>query len=56
MGLIVSIFLLIFLCICPPYFELWDFFVTDLSTTLQAGIVIVGIQVDEDLLHSGIES
>ena len=57
-GLWTSLLLLILPCICPIFFLsiLWmmKFFVKDFSETVQARVVIFGMQVDNDVLYRGI--
>ena len=47
-------------CICPIFFpsilSRMKFFVKDFSTTIQARVLIFGMQVDDDLLYRGIEN
>ena len=57
-GLRTSRLLLILPCICPIFFlsivSVMKFFVNDFCETVQAGIVIFGEQVDNDVLYRGI--
>ena len=47
-------------CICPIFFSSIlsrvEFFVKDFSRTIQAIVLIFGMQVDDDLLYLGIEN
>ena len=39
-----------------PYFEEWNFFVKDFSATMEARMLIFGMQVDDDLMYGRIEN
>ena len=57
-GLQTSLLLLILFCICPIFFlsilRMMKFFVKDVYETVQARVVIFGMQVDNDVLYRGI--
>ena len=58
-GLRTSLHMLILPCICPiffffPYFEIIKFFVKDFCEIMQAGVVIFGKQLNDDVLYRGI--
>ena len=57
-GLRTSLLLLPLTCICPIFFLsiLWmmKFFVKDFCETVQARVVIFGMQIDNDVLYRGI--
>ena len=57
-GLQTSLLLLILPCICPVFFlsivSVMKFFIKDFCETVQARIVIFGMQVDNDVLYRGI--
>ena len=59
-GLGTSLLLLILPCICPIFYSSilsrMKFFVKDFSRTVQARVLIFGVQVDDDLLYRGIEN
>ena len=59
-GIENSLLLLIHPFICPILFpsilSRMEFFVKDFSTTIQARVLIFGMQVDDDLLYHGIEN
>ena len=59
-GLGTSIPVLFLPCICPIFFpsilSRIKLFVIDFSRTIQARVLIFGMQVDDDLLYRGIES
>ena len=57
-GLRTSRLLLSLPCICPIFFlsilSMMKFFVKDFCETVQAKVVIYGMQVDNDVLYRGI--
>ena len=57
-GLRTSLLLVILPCICPIFFlsilRMMKFFVKDFCVTVQARVVIFGMQVDNDVLYHGI--
>ena len=57
-GLRTSLLLLILPCICPIFFlsilSMMKFFVKDFCETVQARVVIFGLQVNNDVLNRGI--
>ena len=54
-GLRTSLLLLILPCVCPIFFPSilfrMKFFIKDFSTSMQARMLIFGMQVDDDLLY-----
>ena len=57
-GLRTSLLMLILPCICPIFFlsilRIMKYFFKDFFETMQARIVIFGMQVDDDVLYCGI--
>ena len=60
MGLRISLLMLILPSICPIFFlsifyiQLMKFFIKGFCEIMQAGVVIFGTQVDNDVLYCGI--